>query len=195
MSTTVVAGVSIEQFLELERTVSAGMHLELIQGEVREYPEMTTRSAGHAEAIGRISQVLNNWLDNQILVAGIVGAGEARCRLPTELPTMVGLDVAYFEGAHFIERPKGQNYFDGSPVVAVEILSPADKQADVLAKIDLYLEVGVKQVWIAEPTHRTLTVYRSDAPPTMYSAEQDLSGEPELPGFLCKVKDLFGRRA
>ena len=55
----------------------------------------------------------------------------------------------------------------------------------------LFLECGVPVVWIADPSFQTITVYRSDREPQLFSASQELAGEPELPGFKTIVRNLF----
>ncbi|OQW86600.1 MAG: hypothetical protein BWK78_09915 [Thiotrichaceae bacterium IS1] len=48
------------------------------------------------------------------------------------------------------------------PVLAVEILSPTDKIAVIVAKIRAYLKIGVKSCWLVAPDLKTITVYSSD---------------------------------
>jgi len=47
------------------------------------------------------------------------------------------------------------------PVLAVEILSPTDKIAVIVAKIRVYLKIGVKSCWLVAPDLKTITVYSS----------------------------------
>jgi len=181
-----------DEFLELEAAAPEGVSLELIRGEIRER-QMTTRGPRHFTTIARIGHELLNWLDEHPERVGDVASGEARCRINTDPETIVGLDVAYFEGTGFVELPEGAKFFDGPPVIAVEALSPSDTHEDVSERIRTLLAAGVRQVWVADPVFRTLTVYRSDAEPRLYAGDGILKGEPELPGFACPVARLFGR--
>lgn len=188
--------MTVEEFLEFERTADPNIHRELINGELIEYPEepilMTTRSARHSEAIARICRALLNWMDDQADLVGTVAGGEARCRLLSETDNLVGLDVAYFQGVRFTERPRDESYFDGPPVIAVEILSPSDTHEAISDKIGLYLANGVKQVWIADPEFHTVTIYRNSASPILFGGDQEIVAMPELPGFHPMVRGLFG---
>jgi Uma2 family endonuclease len=192
---TVTAPVTLEQFLEIERNAPDDVRLELIEGEIREYPGMTTRNANHSEAISFIAAELVSWLRKQPDRIGTVASGEARCRLKTgpDTETIVGLDVAYFEGEQHVRRPKGQSFFDGPPVVAVEVLSGSDTQEAIVERVELLLTAGIRQVWVADPNFRTVMVHRPDAEPAGYSASKELPGEPDLPGFRCRVGRLFAR--
>lgn len=85
---------------------------------------------------------------------------------------------------------------DGVPVLAVEILSPSDKQETITKKIGEYLDVGVALVWIIEPVFRTVTIYRPDAKPVLVNEEQRLSVGPTFPGSTspsptCSVNEPY----
>lgn len=44
------------------------------------------------------------------------------------------------------------------PDLVVGVISSSDKYTEVAAKVDKYLEDGVRMVWIADPKRRTMTV-------------------------------------
>lgn len=180
------------EFLEFERRSTDDIHRELFRGQVQEFPEMTTRSPRHSASISKFSQQLLNWADEQHRQDAIVCAGEVRCRLSTDAESVVGLDVAYFEGTHFRDDLEEQAYFDGPPIIAVEVLSPSNTHEHVSQRIREFLVAGVRQVWVADPDFQTVTVYRPDSRPVMYSQDDILPGEKDLPGFGCQVAKLFG---
>jgi Uma2 family endonuclease len=181
--------MTAEEFLRLPDV--EGVTRELIDGVVVER-NMTTRSPRHTISASRISQKLWNWLDSTPGRRGLVAVGEVRCRLPGDPETVVGIDVAYFEGAEAERQGQEESSFVGPPILAVEILSPSDTHEDVGEKIHRYLAAGTKQVWIADPDFRTITVHRADAPPAFYHHLQDLPGGPDLPGLHVPVASLFG---
>ena len=80
-------------------------------------------------------------------------------------------------------------------MLAIEILSPSDEQEGIQDKIDEYLRTGVKLVWIVEPVHKTITVYRPDADPELFNLGDEITADPHLPGFKAKVAELFGMTA
>jgi Uma2 family endonuclease len=47
-------------------------------------------------------------------------------------------------------------------------------------------------VWVVNPADRTVRVYRPDVRPQLFNDEQELAGEPHLPGFRTPVARLFG---
>src|SRR5438132_672500 len=86
-----------------------------------------------------------------------------------------------------------ESFIDGAPALVVEILSPSDKHEEVTEKVDVYLDAGVKLVWVADPSFRTITVYRADAPPQLFNETQTIDAEPHLPGFRAAVSEVFAR--
>lgn len=182
------------EFLERVESAPPEVTLELIRGRVRELP-MTTRGPRHSTAIIRIGHLLLNWLESQPDREGVVAGGEARCRIARNPDTMIGIDVAYYEGVEYVELPDGAKFFDGPPVVAVEVLSPTDRHEDVIERVRDFLSASVRQVWVADPDLRSITVHRPDAEERYFAASTELTGEPELPGFRCAVETLFvGKR-
>jgi Uma2 family endonuclease len=43
-----------------------------------------------------------------------------------------------------------------------------------------------------DPHDRTVTIYRPDARPQLFNEDQELNGDPHLPGFRVPVARLFG---
>lgn len=188
MATTDSTLMTTKEFLQLPE--DENVTRELIDGQLRERT-VTTRSLKHSIVVGRISHVLIAWLDADDDAGGVIATGEVRCRLSTEPDTMVGIDVAWFTGEEAIRRGEEEGFYDGPPVVAVEVLSPSDTHEDISDKIHRYLAVGTKQVWVVDPDFRTVTVYRTDRNPVFYNAEQELDGAPELSGFRVNTGLLF----
>jgi Uma2 family endonuclease len=122
----------------------------------------------------------------------IIVSGEAGFLLRRNPDSAVGIDLAYVSPEVAALEPSAP-YFAGPPVLAVEILSPSDKQEEIDEKIQLYLETGVSIVWVVHPRFKTITVYQPHAEPTMFSGDAELTAEPHLPGLRISLPDLFGR--
>lgn len=61
----------------------------------------------------------------------------------------------------------------------------------VQRKVQLYLRVGVRMVWVAVPEDRSVAVCRTGREQIILSNGETLSGEDILPGFSCLVAELF----
>lgn len=87
-----------------------------------------------------------------------------------------------------------ENRHKGSPIppdLAIEVVSPSDKQYDVTKKAFAYLKAGTRLVWVIEPIAKTVMVYRSETDFTLLSCEDTLTGENVVEGFTCPVAQLF----
>ena len=50
--------------------------------------------------------------------------------------------------------------YKGTPEMAVEILSPSTRSKDMVKKLDLYMESGMKEFWIIDPKQIEVRVFR-----------------------------------
>ncbi|MFN0050894.1 MAG: Uma2 family endonuclease [Planctomycetales bacterium] len=87
------------------------------------------------------------------------------------------------------EIPKG--YLQIVPDLAAEVVSPRDEMYEISRKAEEYLAAGIPLVWIINPHNRTVLVYRVDGTILGLREKDELSGEGILPGFRCRVGDLF----
>jgi Uma2 family endonuclease len=169
-----------------------GMDRELIQGHLRVRP-MTKRNRFHTHAVTRLAFLLESWLDNQPQPPGEVHTGEVGTILKRDPDTTVGIDVAFFSADVITRQTDRTSMIEGAPRLAVEVLSPSDKQEEVREKVVEYINAGVALVWIVDPYFETVQVYRPHAAPEMFNREQVLSGGDVLPGLEIAVAGIFKR--
>ncbi|MCO6458614.1 MAG: Uma2 family endonuclease [Pirellulaceae bacterium] len=188
MSTTQAkTRMTAEEFLALP---DQGTDRQLLRGRLMEKP-MTYRNRTHAWVEARVALLLGNWLATQNPPAGELFSGEVGCVLRRDPDTIVGIDVAYFDCQTVEGSGSATTLIEGPPVLAVEILSPSDRQEDIHAKVREYLEAGTRQAWVVDPYFRTVTVHGSGRPPEMYNEQQSLRGGDLLPGLELPVKEMF----
>jgi Uma2 family endonuclease len=149
-----------------------GVERELIRGHLRERP-MTKRNRWHSRTEARIAYLIEQWLAMQPPPRGAVYAGEVGGILRHDPDTVFGIDVVYAAAELAAHDPKDTTLLDGVPILAVEILSPTDKQEEIDEKVDEYLAAGVALVWVVNPRYRTVTVYRPDTEPEMFNIRQE----------------------
>ena len=77
------------------------------------------------------------------------------------------------------------------PDLAVEVLSPDDRPRLVADKVNEYLAVGVRLVWVIDPETEQATVHRSDGTTLEIHSTAPLDGEHVVPGFTCLLSELF----
>lgn len=81
-----------------------------------------------------------------------------------------------------------------APDIAIEIVSPGDRAADLLLKVAHYLAAGTKAVWLFYPNRRLAYIYLPGRlEPEVRSADAGHSFEdPELlPGFQLTLAQIF----
>jgi Uma2 family endonuclease len=162
----------------------------LFRGELRE-SKVTKRNPSHSGAVMALGRILGNWAVADPKSRGKVQGAEVYSRIRRDPDTNVGIDVALQTPAQVAATGKKASYIDGPPLLAVEVLSPHDKHRDVVEATEEFLECGVKLVWIVDPYEETVRVHRPGAEPVLFNRNQELSGDPELPGFRCRVAEIF----
>lgn len=83
----------------------------------------------------------------------------------------------------------------GAPDLIIEILSPGpeNERRDRHAKRQLYRKYGVREYWIINPGKRAVDIYRTARLKLVGTLGlNDEITTPLLPGFRCRVGDLFG---
>jgi Uma2 family endonuclease len=167
-----------------------GMERWLINGELREKP-VTKRNRFHSKIMATVSQILKNWLDSQPPPRGDILCGEAGVILEHDPDTTAGIDVVYIPHELSAVQNDETTLIDGIPSLAVEILSPSDTQKEIDEKTDKYLAVGIPHIWIIDSHDRTVLVHRPGELPKLFTVRDELTAEPELPGFRTAVSRIF----
>ncbi|MBM4764749.1 Uma2 family endonuclease [Bacillus sp. B15-48] len=88
-----------------------------------------------------------------------------------------------------------ESRYVGMPTLIVEILSPSNQAHDLITKLNLYMNVGVKEYWIVNPMLRSVTVYSLNEE-GLYE-QHDIKTEGGvitseiLQGFSVDLKEIF----
>ena len=77
------------------------------------------------------------------------------------------------------------------PDLAVEVVSPNDLAYETQEKVEEYLRAEVPLIWVIYPQDHVVLVYRKDGSTARLCDGDELSGEDVVPGFSCRVHDLF----
>lgn len=179
--------MTLAEFLELP---DRGKERMLIRGVLWER-KMTVRNPWHSSLVARITILLGIWLRQQTKVIGEIVCGDSGFRLSKDPDSFVGVDIAFVAKDAPLYRQGKKVVFDGPPILAVEVLSPSDQQADIDAKIDEYLAANVPLIWIVNPHRQLITAYRAGSEPQVYSGASTITADPYLPGFACSIAELF----
>jgi Uma2 family endonuclease len=122
---------------------------------------------------------------------GVAFSGEAGVVLRKEPARVVGVDAAFLTPASLPVRRSPEGYLESIPDLVVEVLSKNDSRPYVARKVADYLAAGVKVVWLADPSSRTIVEHRPAREPVVYDANDLLTVEDLIPGFRMQVADAF----
>jgi Uma2 family endonuclease len=78
-----------------------------------------------------------------------------------------------------------------APDLVIEAVSPNDTAHELEAKVQEWLQAGVRLVWVAYPDTHTIHIFRADGSTARLRKEDELTGDEVLPGFKCRVADIF----
>ncbi len=175
--------LTADDLLRLSRT---GKRYELVGGEL---VEMAPTGARHGRVAIRSGSRLNAYVEQNDL--GEVFAAETGFRLERQPDKVRAPDVAFVSKGRLPpgELPKG--FLDIVPDLVIEVVSPGDTATYVQAKVEDWLQAGVRLVLVMYPDTRSVAVYRSLDDVRVLTEGDQLQGDPVLPGFSCPVKEIF----
>ncbi len=100
-------------------------------------------------------------------------------------------DVAFVRRERVEAAGRVRGYWPGAPDLAVEVVSPNDRPAEVEDKIGTWLAHGTRMVVAVYPDERRVRVHRPNRPPRELSEADVLNGEDVVPGWAPRVGDFF----
>lgn len=84
-----------------------------------------------------------------------------------------------------------ERFIPVAPDFVIELRSPSDRLDVLAAKMDEYLEAGVRLSWLLDPVEGRAYVYASGQPVTELDRPARLSGDPVLPGFVLELAAVW----
>jgi Uma2 family endonuclease len=172
-------------FAWCNRPENRDRHFELERGEVVEVSRPGERHGFVCHNAGRF---LGNYTFQRR--KGYVLGNDTGVILERDPDTVRGPDIVLYDQVRRYDDLSAR-YCEQPPTLAVEVLSPSDRWGKVMRRIDQFLRQGIAVVWVVDPDSRSVTVHRPNQLPQVFEGEDELTGDPEMPGFRCRVADLF----
>ncbi len=175
--------LTLDQFSQLEETEPAS---EYACGEVVQKP-MPNRF--HAAIQFYLAAILF-----QFLAQARIGRAytELRCIFGPS-----GQERIYVPDLCFVVngRVPTELFLHTAPDLAVEILSPDQDAGRFLAKVQFFLQHGVRLMWVIDPDRKTVTALVPGADASVLTPTDTLDGGDVLPGFSVSVQEIFAQAA
>ena len=180
--TTRARKITVEEFEAM--AADPGHRYELVDGELFDMDG--------APRHGRVTLSIGRLMDDHVAKAGLpfdVGISTGFQMSPHTL-RFPDVHVTRWERmAEYDEDAGGWPRF--APDVAIEVVSPGNTPAELARKTGEYFANGTQAVWIADPVPRTVAIRRPGVADQVFGVDDVLSGEPEIPGFICAVAEIF----
>jgi Uma2 family endonuclease len=175
-------GLTVEEYANLPYD---DIRTELVRGRVIREPQPAFEH-------GRLQARIAALLDDHIQKAGLdlVAVGTFGV-ITSELPATVrGPDAAVIHRSRLTDLHHA-GFLRGAPDLAVEIVSPSNRPAEIADKAAEYLATGARAVWVVYPRSRTVAVHTSTQTTAILCVSDTLDGGYILPGLRLSVALLF----
>lgn len=171
---------------EFEKIAARLGSCELVRGEV---VELSPGGYGHSRITANVAFLLEQWARQS--KSGRVLTCEAGVVVETDPDTVRGADVAYYSYDRLPQGAEPEGFLRTPPNLVVEVIGKKQGWREMVEKAGEYLRMGVDRVWIVDPDSHRVHVFRPDAEPTALSEDQSISDSHVLPGFACRLEELF----
>jgi len=168
--------LSFEEFAALP---DDGMKHELSEGELITMPPPKPR---HGDCQLTLGSALRDFV-----VAHGLGRVFTESGYRLTPGTVRGPDISFVSKGR-LQDP--DQYLEGGPDLAVEIVSPGDDASDLRQKIKQYLDAGTSVVWVIYPRSRQIEIHTPDKIIRTLGVEDTLEAPQLLPGFRLPVRAI-----
>ena len=146
--TTAERLITVDEFYALPDPPEGGK-MELVDGKVVTMSPVGRRHGKLALALGAaVAEFVDLHLLGEVAV-------ETGFRLFPDRRHVRAPDVSFVETARLSDMSE-DGFIEGPPTLAIEVMSPEDRDAEVSAKVLEYLAAGTLRVWVVRPNTNTV---------------------------------------
>jgi Uma2 family endonuclease len=169
---------------ELERFPSDDRRYELLEGRL---VAMTPVGYLHGKTVMRFGFMLERYARERQLGDVVTEVGVV---LKVNPDTVFAPDIAFIRRERVpADIPRG--FCRGAADLAVEVLSPEDRPAEIRNKVEEYLRRGTPMVLVIDPEKRTVTTWTPWSSPVTLKETDLLNLGDVIAGFSCSVREIF----
>lgn len=164
-----------------------GLRSELIEGELHTMPPT---SGSHGRITMRLSALVAYYaLTHQLGETYAAGTGFLVARDPD---TVRAPDFAFIQRDRAPLPDSALLWVPVIPDLVVEVASSGDRPAEIWRKAEMWVEVGVRLVWVVLPVERAVEIHRAGQPVVTLDESATLDGADVVSGFSTPVAAIFG---
>ncbi|MBC7822782.1 MAG: Uma2 family endonuclease [Candidatus Parcubacteria bacterium] len=138
---------------------------------------------------GRFNQRLFNWSDQD--ASGIAFDSSTGFKLPNGADRSPDAAWVKLDRWNLLSQEQQQRFAPICPDFVVELLSPSDNLVTLQAKMQEYLDNGVRLGWLINRQTRQVEIYRADRSVNVVDNPESLSGEDVLFGFILQMAEIW----
>jgi Uma2 family endonuclease len=169
---------------ELETLPKDGHKYELLEGDLI----MSPVHENHGAVCIEITLLIGVFVHRRKL--GQVYDSSTGFRLTGNL--VLSPDVSFVSNARLKTiRVSPDKFLAGAPDLVVEVLSPSDRMTQISRKLEHYFEHGARLAWLVNLRKQQVHIYTADSIEALTDLDDILTGGAVLPGFKCKLRQIF----
>lgn len=178
--------VTIDEFYKMRETTNR--LLEYVDGIVFMSPSPSTK---HQRISGRLHACLFNFLERRKCEVFHAPFDVELSSTNMNETKIVIPDISVICDKNGLMEDK----YVGSPSLIIEIVSPSNQSHDLVFKLNLYMQCGVKEYWIVNPMLNSVQVYVLDEDGQYKQLdmlrEKGIIQSSVLEGFQVNLEELF----
>ena len=139
----------------------------------------------------KISSPLDLWADND--GTGIAYESSAGFKLPNGALRSPDASWVLISRLRELTPEEGSKFYSICPDFVIELRSSSDSLRMLQAKMREYIDNGARLGWLIDPisSPKRVHIYRPQAEAIILDEPDEISGEPELPGFTLNLRRIW----
>ena len=177
--------MTVNEFLDYEDSNDL-VQVELVRGELRVTPLPGPRHGGVCSNL--LARLMPYVAERRLGRVFADGVGFRLLALPQ---TVRGPDVSFVRAERMPAALAARGFLEMAPDLVVEVLSPSETASRLEEKLSDYRAAGTPLIWVIDPDQRTVMVISAGAPVRWLREDDAIDGGTVVPGFRCRVAELF----
>jgi prevent-host-death family protein len=180
--------MSYEDFMELSE--KSEQRFELIDGVVY---NLASPTFDHQRIVGDLHGAFHNWFKGKSCTV-LVSPFDVTLFRAEDNPSVVQPDLLVMCDRQNVDA-KGK--YRGTPTLVAEVLSISTRSKDMLVKLDLYMQTGVREYWVVNPFNKEVHAYKFEGGEltdnrAFTHRAADVAVSFDFEGLQVDLKELFG---
>ncbi len=175
--------ITAEEFAALHRD---DLRMELIKGEIVTMPAAFT---DHGYTASQLHIIVGHFIKQQKL--GKTFTAETGFLIARNPDTVRAPDFAFIQASRATPMAVTSSWGQVMPDLVAEVVSSSDRANEIEQKVQMWLGVGVRLVWVVWPQTRVIQVHEPPAPVQTLDDTAVLTGGAVLPGFTTPIAYIF----